>query len=689
MGKQRKMSGDSKGRDEGHHADNGDSSTKKNKNNRNCNHKTNGNHKHTVRTLGPVSNLEEHVPQDWWRRIFNSLYLKTDGDVVDDQEVTRYEVDLFSSILNLKPEDKILDLCCGQGRHSLELARRGYRFVEGLDRSSYLIDKARERAKREGLSVRFRVGDARKLPYPPDTFDVVLILGNSFGYFETVYDDLKVLKEVFRVLKPWGQILIDVADGEYLREHFQPRSWEWIDKKHFVVRERSLSADRQRLISREIITHTEKGVIADHFYAERLYTKESLKDLLQQAGLSDVTIHGDLTTHSKRNQDLGMMERRIIVTATVKKEWTPIKKREKEALLTVAVILGDPTKNDPLKPGGVFDEDDMYTIDALKDALRQLKNYNFIYLNNHDTLLQDLIKLKLKIDYVFNLCDEGFYNDPRKELHVPALLEMLNIPYTGSGPQPLAHCYDKSLIRGLAREMGIPVPEAVLIKPGDEFVEVPFGFPAIVKPNFGDSSFGITQKSVVNNSEELLNAIAEMRKNFGYNRPILVEEFLTGKDLTVGIIGNVPDAYTVLPITEEDYSNLPEGMPPICGYEAKWLPDSPYWNIKTKPADLPPETEAFIVRACLSLFERLEIRDYCRFDWRLDSKGKPKLLEVNPNPGWCWDGHLAKMAHFAGMSYAEMLEAILKAAERRLGIQPKYEKYEKAWDEAQTTTQAT
>ncbi|MEM1722435.1 MAG: methyltransferase domain-containing protein [Candidatus Jordarchaeales archaeon] len=649
------------------------------------NHKEN-NHKSRVRTLGPVDNLEEYVPQDWWRRIFNSLYLKTDGDVVNDQEITRYEVDLFSSILNLKLDDRILDLCCGHGRHSLELARRGFRFVEGLDRSHYLIQKAKERAKKEGLSVRFRVGDARKLPYPPDTFDVVLILGNSFGYFETVYDDLKVLKEVFRVLKPWGRVLIDVADGEYLKEHFQPRSWEWIDKKHFVVRERMLSADRQRLISREIITHVEKGVIADHFYAERLYTKETLKELLQQAGLSNIAFHGELETQSKRNQDLGMMAKRIIVTAIAKKEWTPVKSKEKEALLTVAVILGDPRKHDPLKPGGVFDDDDFYTINMLKDALRQLKGYNFIYLDNHDTLLQDLIKLKPKIDYVFNLCDEGFYNDPKKELHIPALLEMLNIPYTGSGPQPLAHCYDKSLIRGLAKEMGIPVPEGVLVKPGDETIELPFGFPAIVKPNFGDSSFGITCKSVVNNYDELLSTINEMRERFGYNKPILIEEFLTGKDLTVGIIGNVPDSYMVLPITEEDYSCLPDGLPPICSYEAKWLPDSPYWNIKSKPAEIPPETEAFIVRACLNLFERLEIRDYCRFDWRLDAKGRPKLLEVNPNPGWCWDGHLAKMAKIAGMSYAEMLGAILKAAEQRLGIRPKNGEYGVTGSVAEATT---
>lgn len=618
-----------------------------------------------IRCLGPVSTLEEYVQPDWWRRIFNSLYLKTDADVVDDYNITKKEIDLFSEILNLSGENKILDLCCGQGRHSLELARRGFQKIEGLDRSHYLIEKAKEKARKEGLNVKFREGDARKLPYPPDTFDFVLLLGNSFGYFETSSDDLRVLKEVFRVLKPWGKVLIDVADGEYLKENFQRRSWEWIDKKYFVCRERSLSSDKQCLISREVITHVEKGVIADQFYAERLYTRETLKEILELAGFSDITFHKEISSESQRNQDLGMMERRIIVTGVVRKEWTPVKIKLKKEIKNVPVILGDPRKLDALKPGSIFDDDDFYTIDQMKAALRELKKYQFIYLNNHDTLVSDLIKLKGEIDYVFNLCDEGYFNDPKKELHIPALLEVLGIPYTGSSPQCLAFCYDKSLVRGTAKEMEIPVPEAIFVNPEDTTFEIPFPFPVIVKPNFGDSSFGITKKSVVDNPEDLLNAISEIREKFGYDKPILVEEFLTGKDLSVGVIGNPPEDYTVLPIIEEDYSSLPPGIPRICGYEAKWLPESPYWNIKSIPANLPEDVKKFIVECCLKLFERLECRDYCRFDWRLDGDGNPKLLEVNPNPGWCWDGHLAKMAKIAGISYKEMLKMILRAAEQR------------------------
>ncbi len=269
-----------------------------------------------------------------------------------------------------------------------------------------------------------------------------------------------------------------------------------------------------------------------------------------------------------------------------------------------------------------------------------------------------------------NLCDEGYKNDPRQELHVPALLEQLELPYTGAGPQCLAYCYDKSLVRGIAKEMKIPVPRAFFVKPEDTAFELPFSFPVMIKPNFGDSSFGITQRSVASSLEEALNAISEIRYKFGYDKPILVEEFLTGNDISVGIIGNPLEGYTVLPVSEEDYSAIPDHLPRICGYEAKWRPDSPYWKVKSVPAYLPEDVEKSIVEWCLRLFERLECRDYCRFDWRLDGEGNPKLLEVNPNPGWCWDGHLAKMAGFAGISYREMLEAILSAAENRLGIQP-------------------
>lgn len=621
-----------------------------------------------LKSIGPVENLESYVKADWWKHIFNANYLRTDGDVVEDTDLTRSEIDLFLGASKARTDAQILDLCCGQGRHTLELARRGFKNLVGLDRSHYLINRAKNLARSEGLSLSFREGDARKFSLPTDQFDHVFVAGNSFGYFESSQDDDRVLQEIKRVLKPGGLLLLDLADGGYLKETYQPRSWEWIDDKYFVCRERSLSADKQRLISREVITHVKKGVIADQFYAERLYSQASIKRLLEKNEFHDVNFHGEIITDSNRNQDLGMMAQRIIITARVEKAWTFVKKSSKEKL-NVTVLMGDPRKHDTVKPNSTWDSDDFETIRRLQEALGKLDGFKFNFLDNHDTLLTDLNKNRDRIDLIFNLCDEGYFNEAVKELHVPALLEILNLPYTGGNPQCLAHCFDKSLVRGVAQEMDIPVARAFVVTPEQtNFIELALSFPVIVKPNFGDSSIGITRESVCHTVQQLENAIFLIREKIGYEKPILIEEYLSGKDISVGIIGSLPENYRVLPIIAEDYSGLPADLPQICGYEAKWMPDSPYNCVQSVPADLPLETERFLGASCVNLFSRLGCRDYARFDWRLDQHGTPRLLEVNPNPGWCWDGHLARMSELAGIEYQAMLELILQAAVKRLDL---------------------
>jgi D-alanine-D-alanine ligase len=174
--------------------------------------------------LGPVKSLEAHVPPEWWRRIFNELYLKTDGDVVENEANTIQDVDLVLRTLPLQPDDPILDLCCGQGRHSLELARRGVRMVSGLDQAAGLISLARERARQFDVPVSFEEGDARQLPSPDASFGAVILMGNSFGYFHDADDDIKVLREIRRVLRPGGAFAIDLSDGNWLRRNFEPRA---------------------------------------------------------------------------------------------------------------------------------------------------------------------------------------------------------------------------------------------------------------------------------------------------------------------------------------------------------------------------------------------------------------------------------------------------------------------------------
>lgn len=618
------------------------------------------------RTLGPVSDLERHLPSDWWSNLFTAVYLKTDGDVVENDENTRRDVDTLIAAAGLVPDDRILDLCCGQGRHCLELARRGYTRVVGIDRSRYLIRLARRRARLSGLTVAFQEGDARKFRANENAFDCVTIMGNSFGYFDTVEDDHRVLTRIKRALRGHGQLVLDLADGDWLRDHFERRSWEWIDESQLVCRERSLSSDGARLISREVVVDAEKGVIADQFYAERLYSRSAISALLESAGFDEVRFHGDLDTASDRSQDLGMMARRQLLSARAPAK-TAQARRGAPRQRNVTVLLGDPRLPDSVKLAGKFNAEDLATVERLKAALGELSEYSFRYLDNHAALLSDL--RRDPPEFVFNLCDEGFDNDAFKELHVPSYLELLNIPYSGAGPASLGLCYDKAVVRAVAQSLDVPVPLETYVEYDDMAATVPSIFPALIKPAQGDSSIGITQNAVVSTPAQAVAYLSQMRETLP-GRAALIQEYLTGSEYSVALIGNPGIGHSVLPVLEVDYSRLPPDLPPILSYESKWQPDSPYWtNIAYREAEIDEETQRALIDYSTRLFDRLACRDYARFDFRCTADGEPKLLEVNPNPGWCWDGKMNLMASYAGLRYADMLRMILDAAQARVAIQ--------------------
>lgn len=632
-----------------------------------------------VKTFGPVADLEKHLPSDWWRNLFTSLYLKTDGDVVDNPQNTEMEVDALVNVAKLKPTDTILDLCCGQGRHVLELYGRGYTQVVGLDRSRYLIQLAKKRADKLKFKPAFSEGDARKIRLKKNSVNCVVIFGNSFGYFERREDDEAVLNSIKNVLTHKGRLVMDLVNGAWMKENYKPRSWEWIDGNHFVCRERSLSQDTTRLIAREVIVHGEKGVIADQFYAERLYTFDEIKNLLESVGFTDVVMHNEMFAFSDRKQDLGLMENRMFLSCVGPEK---IRSTTTRALTPpdVLVLLGDPKIIDKVKRDGKFNEEDIDTVARLKKGLADLKEYKFQYLDNHNKLFTSLQQVP-KPDLVFNLCDEGFRNDATKELHIPALLEMLEIPYTGSPPECLAMCYNKSVVRSIAHSLDIPVPEETYVDSCDQVANLPSIFPALIKPNCGDSSIGITKDAVVYSSEELISYIDQL-KTMLPNVPILIQEYLSGNEYSVAIIGN-PGNYTILPILQVDYSHLAENLPKILSYESKWLPDSPYWSqIKYIEANAELWLERQLVDHSTLLFERLGCRDYARFDFRTDKQGRVKLLEVNPNPGWCWDGKLNYMAEFAGKKYSELLDMIISAAQVRLSSSANRSSISKSMEEA-------
>ncbi|HUN49281.1 MAG TPA: methyltransferase domain-containing protein, partial [Stellaceae bacterium] len=478
------------------------------------------------RSPGRVADFEAHVPADWWRTIFDELYLKTDGDVFENDRNTRADVEAVIDAVALEPGERVLDLCCGQGRHSLELARRGFRGVTGVDLSRPLIDLARRRARDGRFAVDFLEGDARWSGGAPGQFDCAVILGNSFGYFASAEDDAALLANARRLLRPGGRLALDLVDGDWLRQNFEPRSWEWLDGRALVCRERALSAAGDRLITREIIIEVERGVAADRFFAERLYGRARIAALLERLGFEAVAFRDLVDAQSDTAGDLGMMARRLLVTA-----------RSAGGCREVAVVLGDPRRPDKVKPDGRYGEADRQTVIELRAALAKLGDYRFRFVDDHAALIASL--QARRPDLVLNLCDEGFDNDARQEAHVPAMLDVLGLPYTGAGPACLATCYDKSVVTGIARMLGVPVPREILITPDDPLTDAAGPLPALIKPCLGDNSVGIDHRSVVMTAEAALETLRRLRAELP-GTPLLMQEYLSGREYSLGVIGN-PD----------------------------------------------------------------------------------------------------------------------------------------------------
>lgn len=329
----------------------------------------------------------------------------------------------------------------------------------------------------------------------------------------------------------------------------------------------------------------------------------------------------------------------------------------------VTVILGDPRLLDASKVNHCFSPEDLKAVSRLKAALGELPEYRFRYLDNHRTLLTDL--LTDPPGFVFNLGDTGFCNDAARELHLPAFLELLGVSYSGNGPACLGLCYNKAHVRAIAKDHGVPVPYEQYV-PGTAVREArPSIFPALIKPATGDGSLGITQRAVVKDIDEARNYLNFMACELP-GRDVLIQEFLSGAEYSVALIGNPGLEFTILPPMMVDYRHLDSALPPILSYESKTMPDSPYWaDIKYQQAPLDAPTRQQLTDLSTRLFAYLGCRDYVRFDFRADAKGEIKLLEVNPNPAWCWDGKMNFMAGFAGLSYSDVLALILKTAQAR------------------------
>ncbi len=277
--------------------------------------------------------------------------------------------------------------------------------------------------------------------------------------------------------------------------------------------------------------------------------------------------------------------------------------------------------------------------------------------------LEALFSLK-NFDLVFNLA-EGFGDDLRAEPNVTGFIELLGVARTGSPPKALEVCRDKHLSKLVLEREGIPTPRFQLFRTAND----PFGldFPVIIKPVLEDASIGITADSIAKDEDNLRVKVAQILET--YNQPALVEEYIEGREMNAALIIG-PDGAEVLPISEIVF-NLPDGVPRILGFEAKWLEDSPFYQntVPLCPAPLEPELKERIEILAKQACSALAVENYARVDFRIrDEDGEPFVIEVNPNPCINPSGSgFARAAAAAGMDYPELIERLARSALDRWG----------------------
>jgi len=284
---------------------------------------------------------------------------------------------------------------------------------------------------------------------------------------------------------------------------------------------------------------------------------------------------------------------------------------------------------------------------SLVDAREDL----FAYFKNHKTEL------------VFNIAEGN--GTKLRESEVPAILDILDIPYTGSGVMTMALALNKALTKKIMRSEGIITPNFQLFVKGNEKLDPSLKFPLIVKPNREGSAKGILSSSVVNDTTRLYEEINKVVK--GYRQEALVEEFIEGKELTVGVLAD--GSIKVLPILEIDFSTCKDESEFFYSWRMKEYQGNEDLGLSPTfhcPARIDKETEEKIKKIALSCHEVIGCHDMSRTDIRLTKENIPYVLEINPLPGLDPDeSNFPMMAKAAGITYIELINSILESACRR------------------------
>jgi len=299
-------------------------------------------------------------------------------------------------------------------------------------------------------------------------------------------------------------------------------------------------------------------------------------------------------------------------------------------------------------------------IETVEHAQKALENeHEVIPVRVRRELLTQLTRESF--DFVFNLC-EGIDGKVKGESWIPALLDIIGIPYTGSDSLSLGLCLDKIKTKQLLVANNILTPDYQVFYDPSQKLNPTLKFPLITKPANEDASVGITIDSVVHDENNLFKRIEFLLNN--YRQPVIVEEYIDGRELNVAIIGN-GDSVEVLPVSEIVF-DFNENLPKIVGYEAKWIEDSEMFK-KTAgvcPAELPAHIETQIKKLATDAYNTAGCRDYARVDFRLKDDTL-YLLEINPNPGINIDSGFVRSAMAGGLSYNELIQKILSLSMER------------------------
>jgi D-alanine-D-alanine ligase len=254
------------------------------------------------------------------------------------------------------------------------------------------------------------------------------------------------------------------------------------------------------------------------------------------------------------------------------------------------------------------------------------------------------------ITAAFNLC-ESIDDDPFFVAHPAAILELLGIPFSGSPSAALQSTTDKHLMKLILHGAGLPTPGSFLYSGDKPFDVDDMEFPVILKPQFQDASIGIDQESVIDQPHRLAAALQHLHRRFG---PILVEEYIDGREFNVSVLGNAPPH--TLPVAEIDFSGMPGSLKKIVGYRAKWEPESiEYRETKRIFPSLGDVISSGLTDIAVSCYRLFGLRDYGRVDLRMDRSGRLFVLEINANPCLSPDAGFAAAFCEAGLDYTAMV----------------------------------